>query len=112
MDSAERLALTALCAELPELRAECQLQPEAVRILLAQVEQRARDRQPILALLTELLDADTVRSLATALPGTGPGRADEERFTCPDGACDHVRTTPPAGPVPVCPLTTLPMTRG
>ena len=112
MDSAERMALTALCAELPELRAECQLQPESARILLAQVEQRARARQPILDLLTKLLDADTVRSLATALPGTGPGQADEERFTCPDGACDHVRTTTPAGPIPVCPVTTLPMTRG
>ena len=112
MDSAERLALTALCAELPELREECRLQPEAVQTLLAQVEDRARARLPILALLGELLDVDTVRSLATALPGTGPGRADEERFTCPDGACDHVRTTAPAGPVPVCPLTVLPMARG
>lgn len=112
MDLAERLALTALCAELPELRAECRQQPERVGALLARVEQLARARRPILGLLTELLDADTVRSLATALPGTGPGRADEERFTCPDNACDHVRTTPPAGPIPVCPLTTLPMVRG
>jgi hypothetical protein len=112
MDSAERLALTALCAELPELRDECELQPEPARTLLAQVEERARARLPILPLLGELLDADTVRSLATSLPGTGPGHADEERFTCPDGACDHVRITAPAGPIPVCPVTMLPMKRG
>ena len=112
MDPAERLALTTLCAELDELRAECRLQPEPVQALLGRVERQARARQPILALLTELLDADTVRSLATGLPGTGPGRAHEERFTCPDGACDHVRAAPPAGPVPVCPLTAQPMARG
>jgi hypothetical protein len=112
VDSAERLALTTLCAELEELRAECRLQPEPVRALLARVEDRARARQPILALLSDLVGANTVRSLATALPGTGPGRAHEERFTCPDGACDHVRSTPPAGAVPVCPLTALPMVRG
>jgi hypothetical protein len=112
VDSAERRALTALCAELTELRAECRLHPAPVQALLERVEHRARARQPILALLTELLDPDIVRSLATALPGTGPGRAHEERFSCPDGACDHVRTAPPAGAVPVCPLTMLPMVRG
>jgi hypothetical protein len=108
VEASERLALTALCAELPELRAECQRQPEHRKHLLARIEAEARARRPIGALLGELLGTDseeTVRSLSSGLPGTGAGQADEETFGCPDGACDHQRATTPAGPIPRCPVT-------
>ncbi|SEP20290.1 hypothetical protein [Amycolatopsis saalfeldensis] len=109
MDPAERSALTALCAELPELRAECARRPEPARVL-AVIEAEARARRPITALLEQLLGTpsdETVRqrSLSSRLPGSGPGRADEERFGCPDGACDRLAAAEPAGPVPRCPLT-------
>jgi hypothetical protein len=114
LDPAERLALTALCDELPELRRECALQPaNKQQLLLSRIEAEARARRPILALLGELLGTsgtDTVRGLSTSLPGAGSGRADEEHFGCPDGACDRVASTVPAGPVPRCLITGLPMT--
>jgi hypothetical protein len=113
VDPAERLALKALCEELPALRQECAAQPEDKRLLLSRIEVEARARRPILALLGELLDtsgAGTVRGLSTGLPGTGSGRADEERFGCPDGACDRIAHTVPAGPVPRCLITGRPMT--
>ncbi|SDD55465.1 hypothetical protein [Actinokineospora iranica] len=114
MDLAERHALTALCAELDELRAECARQPHERQRALARLEAAARARLPILALLAELLGSsldETVRTLASGLPGAGPGQADEERFCCPDGACDRVSLTAPAGPVPRCTVTGQPMKR-
>lgn len=112
MQAAERVALTALCAELAELRAECARQPVAQQRLLARIEAEAQARRPIIALLEELLGAgpdDTVRSLSSRLTGTGPGNADEERFGCPDGACDRLQAAIPAGPAPRCSLTGQPM---
>ncbi len=111
-DTAERLALGALCEELRALRRECAAQPEEKRLLLARIEAAARERRPILALLGELLGtsgADAVRGLGAGLPGTGSGRADEESFSCPDGACERITLTVPAGPIPRCLLTDLPM---
>lgn len=113
MDPAERLALRALCEELPELREECAAQPENKWLLLSRIEAEARARRPVLALLSELLGTsgdDTVRGLSAGLPGVGSGRANEERFGCPDGACDRVAHTTPAGPIPRCLITNLPMT--
>jgi hypothetical protein len=111
-DSPERLALGALCDELRELRRECAAQPEEKRLLLARIEAAARERRPILALLEELLGAsgaDAVRGLGGGIPGAGSGRADEESFSCPDGACGRKAYTVPAGPIPRCQLTDLPM---
>jgi hypothetical protein len=112
LDPAERLALSALCDELPALRQECALQPVNKQLLLSRIEAEARARRPILELLGELLGTsgtDTVRGMSTGLPGAGSGRADEERFGCPDGACDRVASTVPAGPLPRCLITGLPM---
>ncbi|AUA08330.1 MULTISPECIES: hypothetical protein [Streptomyces] len=111
-DTAERLALAALCDELRELRRECAVQTEEKRLLLSRIEAEARERRPILALLDQLLGtsgADTVRGLSSGLPGAGSGRADEETFACPDGACDRVVHAVPAGPIPRCELTGLPL---
>ncbi|MEU9967564.1 hypothetical protein [Streptomyces malaysiensis] len=111
-DTAERLALAALCDELRELRRECAVQTEEKRLLLSRIEAEARERRPILALLDQLLGtsgADTVRGLSSGLPGAGSGRTDEETFACPDGACDRVVHAVPAGPIPRCELTGLPL---
>lgn len=113
VDPAERAALTMVCAELAELRAECARQPVRHQQLLAQIEARARERRPILDHLRQLLGAspEELRALSSGLPGLGPGQADEEHFGCPDAACDRVCATLPAGPVPRCPLIAQPMTR-
>lgn len=103
-----------VCAELNELRAECARQPADRRQLLARIEAEARARRPILDLLGELLGAGregTRQMLAVGLPGLGLGQADEESFGCPDGVCDRVGTSPPAGPIPRCPLIGQPMSR-
>jgi hypothetical protein len=112
MDSAERLALTVLCGELPELRAECARQSERHQRLLGAIEAAARARQPIIPMLGRLLGSDgsgVPRTLGSALPGSGPGRAHEEAFSCPDGACDRVEVPLPGGPIPVCGVTSAPM---
>ncbi|GAA3433781.1 hypothetical protein [Kutzneria kofuensis] len=114
MDAQERLALTTLCCELAELRRECAEQPERRQRLLARIEAEAAARRPILPLLAELLGVDgeeTLRTAGAGLPGAGPGQADEESFACPDGACDRVEGTTPAGPIPRCLLTGRPMRR-
>ncbi|TYB57674.1 hypothetical protein FXF51_39970 [Nonomuraea sp. PA05] len=114
MDASERLALATLCEELPELRAECARQSAARQALLARVESEAQARRPVLGLLAELLGTGpdgAVRALGTALPGSGPGQADEERFGCPDRACVRVAFTLPAGPAPRCRVTGEPMAR-
>lgn len=113
MDLDERTALAMVCAELAALRAERTHQRAENRQLLGRIEERARLRLPIVELLRRLLDADgqELRALSTGLPGLGPGQADEELFGCPDGACDRVCGTTPAGPVPRCPLTGLRMVR-
>jgi hypothetical protein len=103
------MALMTLCAELPGLRAECAQQSAWHRQLLARVEDEARARRPILDLLGELLGVGTVRSLSHRPPGVGPGRAHEERFGCPDGACDREVVPLPAGPVPHCWVTGTPL---
>jgi hypothetical protein len=109
VDAAERHALTGFCEELLELRKECSQLPEDRERLLQRIEEEARTRRPILALLARLLGtdtADTLRALSSGLPGAGPGQADEETFSCPDGACDRKATSPyPTGPIPRCPLT-------
>jgi hypothetical protein len=114
MDEAERLALAALCDELDSLRAECAHGPDRRRELLERIETEARARRPIVTMLNELLgpaSTDIVRTLGSGLPGFGSGRADEEQFGCPDGACDRVEGTYPAGPVPRCRVTGDPMSR-
>ncbi|ATW48226.1 hypothetical protein CGZ69_10030 [Streptomyces peucetius subsp. caesius ATCC 27952] len=114
MEEAERYALTILCKDLVNLRAECARQPGDRQRLLARIEAEARARRPVLELLEQLLGSpleDPVRSLSSRLPGTGPGQADEERFACPDGACGRVCDTLPAGPVPRCLATDEPMRR-
>ncbi|MGW4528823.1 hypothetical protein [Amycolatopsis sp. NPDC004378] len=108
VEPAERIALTAFCAELPGLRGECVQQPADRGRLLDRIEEAARGRRPILSLLEQLLGAppdEAVRSLSSGLPGAGAGHADEELFACPDGACDRLETADPAGPAPRCPLT-------
>jgi hypothetical protein len=109
--SDERWALTELCEELPTLREEQPVLGEEEQRLLARIEAEARARRPITALMRELFGRDVVRGVSTGLPGAGPGRADEEHFGCPDGACDRLAHTVPAGPVPQCPVTGRPMTR-
>jgi hypothetical protein len=114
VETEERRALTSFCLELDGLRKECAFLPERRRRLLERIEAEARARRPIVALLAELLDASqegTTRTLAEGLPGFGPGQADEEQFCCPDGACDRVDGTTPAGPVPRCLVTGQPMKR-
>ncbi|EQD81510.1 hypothetical protein A8924_3250 [Saccharopolyspora erythraea NRRL 2338] len=114
MDPAERDALTTFCDELPGLREECAHHPADRLRLVDRIAAEARARRPILGLLAELLGtspAEAARALGSALPGTGPGQADEELFGCPDRACDRVRQTPPAGPIPRCPVTGRPMSR-
>ncbi|WP_340682577.1 hypothetical protein LCL61_28435 [Amycolatopsis coloradensis] len=114
MDSAERLVLTAFCEELPMLRTEIAQHDDAKRTQLSRIEQEAAARRPILHLLGQLLGTDgvtTLRSLSVGLPGAGPGQADGERFGCPDGRCDRVAATAPAGPVPRCQVTGAAMKR-
>ena len=114
MDAPERLALTTLCSELAELRRECAQQPEPRHRLLARIEEEAAARRPILPLLERLLGVDgtdTMRAVGVGLPGAGPGQADEETFGCPDGACDRIAGTTPAGPIPRCLLTGQPLRR-
>jgi hypothetical protein len=103
----ERAALAGLCAQLPTLRAEIAKHPAATRQLLARIEAEARAGRPIMGLLAELLGTDHggVSRQMVALPGLGPGRSSEERFGCPDGACDREEKTTPAGPLPRCWLT-------
>lgn len=112
MNAQERNALTQLCDELTELRQECALQSEERQRLLARIELEAAARRPITHLLAELMGTsteETVRTLSANYPGAGTGQADEEVFGCPDGACDRVDGTSPAGPIPRCPLTGQPM---
>jgi hypothetical protein len=112
----EREALTILCEELPELREECAKRSAHAR-LLARIEEEAAARRPVLALLAELLEdtPDDVleehRQAATGLPGAGAGRADDEVFGCPDGACAREARTVPAGAPPRCLLTSREMRR-
>ncbi len=104
----------ALCDELPVLRELCAVDSTDKQLLLARIETEARARRPVAALLGELLGADTTdpaRGVGTSLPGAGPGRADEEIFGCPDSACDRIADALPAGPIPRCLLTGLPMSR-
>ncbi|MEY9997038.1 hypothetical protein ABIE67_009070 [Streptomyces sp. V4I8] len=112
MEAAERLALTMLCSEILELRLECAQQSEWHQQVLTRIEEAARARQPIFALLSQLVgigDAGSFRALSSALPGGGAGRAHEEVFGCPDGACDRGAISVPAGPVPRCEVTGRPM---
>jgi hypothetical protein len=114
VNSAERQVLGALCDELLALREQCEFESDAKRALMSRIEAEARARRPVAALLAELLGTsaeETVRGLSAGLPGAGPGRADEEVFGCPDGACDRLADAVPAGPLPRCALTGLPMSR-
>jgi hypothetical protein len=108
VDQDEREALARMCAELPMLREEVAHHSRERAALLARIEAEAAARRPILPLLAELLGTtteETRQALGVGLPGVGPGRADEERFGCPDGACDRIATTVPAGPLPACAVT-------
>ncbi|MFI1195119.1 hypothetical protein ACH4T9_17905 [Micromonospora sp. NPDC020750] len=110
----ERCTLAGLCDDLPALRAYFAAGSEQQRLLLASIETEARARRPVAGLVTRLLGAGatgTSRNLGAGLPGSGPGRADEESFGCPDHACDRVLAAVPAGPAPRCLLTGLPMSR-
>ncbi|MFX0578711.1 hypothetical protein [Nocardia nepalensis] len=111
MESAERQALSMLCRELGALRAECARQSEDRQQLLARIEDEARARRPIMVLLSQLLGTNARQMIAVGLPGLGSGQPDEESFGCPDGACNRQSSTLPAGPVPRCLLTDIPMKR-
>ncbi|MFD7229251.1 hypothetical protein [Streptomyces sp. NPDC059881] len=114
MDQDERDVLSMVCEELPALRAEISAHSEEKGRLLARIESEAAARRPILPLLAELLGTtrdETRQALGAGLPGAGAGHADEEWFVCPDGACERVATTVPAGPVPVCAVTRRTMRR-
>lgn len=114
MASDERLALTSLCIEWVQLSAERAHLPVEKQELLDRIRRQAEVRGPILPLLEQLLGAsqiEALRSLGSGLPGVGPGRADEEQFTCPDDACDRVVVPEPGGAVPRCSVTNLSMRR-
>jgi hypothetical protein len=106
----EQGALAIVCEDLLGLRDECARSQRQV-MLLARIEQEATARRPVLPLLVELLGLTPEevlgdhRQAATGLPGIGGGRADDELFGCPDGACDRRSTTAPAGAPPTCLLT-------
>ncbi|GAA3898859.1 MULTISPECIES: hypothetical protein [Streptomyces] len=102
---AERSALTTLCQEFDALISETGLHSAQRQELLERIVAEARARHPVLSLLSQLLNTDretTLRTLATGLPGAGPGTAREEAFRCPDGACDRTAVPPPAGAIPRC----------
>ncbi len=110
---AERSALTSLCQEYDALVVEAGHVP-GHQELVVRIAEEARARRPVLGLLEQLLGTDresTVRALSAGLPGAGPGHAYAETFGCPDGACDRVAVPPPAGAVPRCAVTGLPMAR-
>jgi hypothetical protein len=111
---AERVALTNLCKEFDNLRQEARRHSPERERLVEEIVAEAKARRPVLELLSRLLgtDSDTaLRALSAGLPGMGPGRARTERFGCPDGACDHTEVPPPAGALPRCAVTGLPMKR-
>lgn len=113
-DAEERAALRSVCGELPELLAEREHLPADRQVLVDRIREEAAARRPILPLLARLVgtsQAETVRSLGPGLPGIGPGRPDEERFVCPDDACDRVVLPDPGAPVPRCHVTDRPMKR-
>ncbi|MFI0515993.1 hypothetical protein RKD19_005692 [Streptomyces canus] len=112
---AERSALTTLCKEFDALIGETRRHSAARQELLERIVAEARARRPVVTLLSQLLDTDratTVRTLATGLPGAGPGTARQENFRCPDGACDRTAVPPPAGAIPRCAVMGRPMERG
>lgn len=113
-DKDERAALRSVCAELPELLAEREQLSADRQELVDRIRVEATARRPILVLLAELVEtsqAETVRSLGPGLPGVGPGRPDEERFVCPDDACDREEWPDPGDPLPRRNLTGQPMKR-
>jgi hypothetical protein len=113
-DAEERAALRSVCLELPELLAERKQLPAEGQALVDRVRAEATARRPVLALLAELVgnsQAETVRSLSAGLSGVGPGRPDEERFVCPDDACDREDRPEPGDPVARCALLDRPMKR-
>jgi hypothetical protein len=88
-----------------KLRREIKQHSAARSRLLARIETEGAARRPLLRLLAELpgIDRDdTQQALSAGLPGVGPGRSNDERLECPDGACGRVATAVPAGPVPTC----------
>ncbi|MDH6519321.1 hypothetical protein M2164_005799 [Streptomyces sp. SAI-208] len=115
MVDAERSALTTLCREFDALIGETRLHTAARQQLLERIVAEARARRPVLTLLGQLLNTDretTLRTLATGLPGAGPGTARQENFRCPDGACDRTAVPPPAGALPRCAVLGRVMERG
>lgn len=112
-DADERAALTSVCVELPELLAERARLAADRRVLVDRIREEAAARRPIVALLAELVGTsrtEAVRSLGAGLPGVGPGRPVEERFVCPDGACDLVVVPEPGAEAPRCNVTNRSMT--
>jgi hypothetical protein len=106
--------MTSLCQEYDALLVEAGRHSAERRELVDRIVAQARARRPVLGLLGQLLGTDrehTVRALSAGLPGTGPGHAYAETFGCPDGACDRTAVPPPAGAVPRCSVTGLPMER-
>jgi hypothetical protein len=120
VDPKEQEALSVLCEELPMLFEEVHRHAPERMHLLERIIAEASARRPILVLLAKLLGTtgaeETRHALGAGLPGAGllgagPGRADDERFECPDGACPRIATTIPAGPVPICSVTRQTMRR-
>jgi hypothetical protein len=106
VDALERATLGWLSAKLPERSAECTRQSAAQHPLLEGIERLAQCRQPVRQhLFMKLLERDlgnVRRLIGTGLLGHGGGHAHEERFGCPDGACDWRADTSLAGPPPLC----------
>jgi hypothetical protein len=107
-DPDERAALTSVCRELPHLLAERPNVPADQQALIDRIRAEAAARRPILPLLTRLVGA---RRAGFGLPGVGPGSPDEERFVCPDDACDLTEVPEPGGAIPRCHATGRPMKR-
>jgi hypothetical protein len=103
----ERLALTYLCERLPDIRGAVAGRPAEYQTLLTAIETAARARTPMADLLERLIQLDVTesyRQLPHEMP-FGPGHADEEVASCPDGACSRTERPRPAGLSPRCRVT-------
>jgi len=104
----ERAVLASVCRDLPRLLAERANAPADQQALIDRIREEAAARRPLLPLLTRLVGA---RRADFGLPGLGPGSPDEERFVCPDDACDLTVVPEPGGAIPRCHATRRPMKR-
>jgi hypothetical protein len=100
--SQEAAIRAALCAEVDELRRECDLQ--GTRDALESIITAARAGKPVSHRLPEIgLAAGPAGSRWAAIPGIGGGEASTERYECPRGLCSRL-VVPDPGAVPRCRL--------